>query len=117
MTAAELLGQAQTTLDGTSVSRNRMACWIARAALEEAVRARLAEKGRPTGTSSMRSLLTCFEVAFGDDPLLVDDAEYSWAGLSNACHQHAFELGPTASEAQRLIDAVCRVADASLKRD
>lgn len=58
----------------------------------------------------MRSLLTCFEVAYSDDPLLVDDAEYSWAGLSNACHQHAFELGPTAIEAQRLIDAVRRVA-------
>lgn len=110
MAALTLLDQAQTVLNGDSAPRNRMACWIARAALEEAVRARLAEKGRPAGTGSMRSLLTCFEVAYGDDPLLVDDAEYSWAGLSNACHHHAFELGPTATEAQRLIDAVRRVA-------
>ncbi|GAA1980012.1 hypothetical protein GCM10009817_20860 [Terrabacter lapilli] len=112
MSALSLLDQAQAVLEGATSGKNRIACWIARAALEEAVRDRLRQRGRPPGGGSMRSLLTCFEVAFGDDPRLIDDAEYSWAGLSRACHHHAFELAPTGQEAQRLIEAARRVAGA-----
>ena len=100
-------------LDGTAPERNRMACWLARSALEEAVRNRLLERGRPTGTASMRTMLTCLEVAYADDPALVDGAEHAWAGLSNACHRHAFQLSPTAQETQRLIDTVRVTAGSS----
>ena len=113
MTAIGFLAQAQAVLDGAAPGRNRMACWIARAALEEAVRERLQHRGLAAGTGSMRSLLTCFEVAYAKEPHLVDGAEHAWAGLSNACHHHAFELAPTATEAQRLIDTVHWVASAS----
>jgi len=61
----------------------------------------------------MRSLLCCFEVAYLDDPALVESAQNAWFGLSNACHYHAFQLTPTAAETQQLIDAVRRVADAA----
>ena len=53
----------------------------------------------------MRSQLTCLEVACQDDDTAAA-AEHAWARLSGACHHHAFELAPTATEAQRLIDAV-----------
>lgn len=112
MTATGLLSQAQAVLDGAAPGRNRMACWIARSALEDAVRARLEDRGLNAGDGSMRSLLTCFEVAYATDPQLVDSATHAWAGLSNACHHHAFELAPTAVEAQRLIDTVHRIAAA-----
>lgn len=113
MSAATLVEQAQTLLDGNAPERNRMACWLARAALEAALRERLDARGRPSGAASMRSVLTCFEVAYADAPALVDGAEHAWAGLSNACHHHAFELSPTAAEAQRLIDTVRLVAQAT----
>ena len=58
----------------------------------------------------MRSQLTCLEVACQDDDTAAA-AEHAWARLSGACHHHAFELAPTATEAQRLIDAVQALAD------
>lgn len=110
MSAASLLDEAQAVLDGSAPERNRMSCWLARAALEMAVRDRLEARNRPPGTASMRSLLTCIEVAYADDPALIDRSEHAWAGLSNACHHHAFQLTPTAEEAQRLIDSVRLIA-------
>lgn len=54
----------------------------------------------------MRSLLSCLEVAYRDEPLLVVRVQHAWSGLSRACHQHAFELAPTATEVEQLIDVV-----------
>ena len=113
MNDTPLLQQAQSVLDGNSPQRSRMASWLARSALEDAVRNRLEQRGRPAGTASMRSLLSCFEVAYLDDPALVESAQNAWVGLSNACHHHAFQLTPTAAETRRLIDAVRRVEDAA----
>ncbi len=106
MNAGVLLTQAEQILHGTAPNRNRMACWLARSALEEIVRSRLIGLGRPTGASSMRSALTCLEVATADQPSLVQRAEYAWSGLSSSCHYHAYELTPTAAEAERLIGVV-----------
>lgn len=111
MNGATLLQQAQSILDGNSPQRSRMASWLARSALEEAIRSRLEQRGRPAGAASMRSLLSCFEVAYLDQPALVDSAQNAWVGLSNACHHHAFQLTPTAAETQQLIAAVERVAN------
>ncbi|KGN29918.1 hypothetical protein N802_10235 [Knoellia sinensis KCTC 19936] len=110
MTAELLLGEAQAVLDGEDAGRNRTACWLARASLEEAIRERLTERDCPPGEASMRSLLTCLEIAYSNDPEWVNQAEQAWAGLSNACHHHAFQLGPTSLEAQRLIDSVRVIA-------
>lgn len=110
MTATILLQQAQAVLDGSAPQRSRMASWLARSALEESVRNRLEHRGMPAGTASMRSLLSCLEVVYLDEPALIDSAQIAWVGLSNACHHHAFQLTPTAAETQQLIDVVKRIA-------
>ena len=38
------------------------------------------------------------------------DAAYAWSALSRACHHHAYELPPTASELRALIELTRRVA-------
>ena len=40
------------------------------------------------------------------------DAAYAWSALSRACHHHAYELPPTASELHALIRLTRRVAAA-----
>jgi hypothetical protein len=40
------------------------------------------------------------------------DAAYAWSALSRACHHHAYELPPTASELRSLIGLTRRVAAA-----
>ena len=111
MSALSLLDQAQAVLEGAAPSRNRMACWLVRSALEQAVRDRLTEAGRPPGGGTMRSLLTCLEVAYADQPMVVTRAQHAWVGLSNACHHHAFELSPTATDVQEFIDSVGAIAE------
>lgn len=110
MSAVAILEQARDVLGSSSPSRNRVACWLARSALEESVRDLLIAKGRTPGDATMASRLTCLEVAYQDDPQVVDRAEFAWARLSNACHQHAFELSPTASEAANLVEIVAALA-------
>ena len=39
-------------------------------------------------------------------------AEYAWFALSRACHHHAYELAPTASELLHLLSLVKGLADA-----
>jgi len=106
VSAAAILAQARDVLSGTAASRNRVACWLARSALEEVVSDLLVAKGRGPGDATMASRLTCLEIAYEDDPVVADRAEFAWCQLSNACHQHAFELSPTASEAASLIEIV-----------
>jgi hypothetical protein len=38
------------------------------------------------------------------------DASYAWSALSRACHHHAYELPPTASELRSLIELTRGVA-------
>ena len=40
------------------------------------------------------------------------DAAYAWSALSRACHHHAYELQPTASELRSLITLTRRLAAA-----
>ena len=40
------------------------------------------------------------------------DAAYAWSALSRACHHHAYELPPTASEVRVLIALTWRVVTA-----
>lgn len=110
MSAPAILEQARAVLDGLSPSRTRLACWLARSALEESVRDLLIAKGCPPGGANMASQLSCLEIAYQDDSQVADRAEFAWARLSNACHQHAFELSPTASEAINLVEIVAALA-------
>lgn len=108
MSSAEsLLDQASSVLAEPSAYSNRAACWIARAALEDAVDNLLATRNRDAPGATMRSKLTVLQVAFERDSAEVPAlAEYAWAWLSQACHHHAFELTPPASEVRHLIDLV-----------
>lgn len=105
-----LTQQARMLLDGDTSLGNqtiRAACWLARLALEDAVRQALLARGLQPGDASMRSLLSCLESVYCEDnPDLVSRTEYAWSGLSKAAHLHAFELAPTVSEARNLLAIV-----------
>ena len=90
----------------TTPEARRCACWLARAALEDLVREQVEARGFGAGHGSMRSLLTCLEVATSDSPDLARMARYAWLGLSQAAHHHAYELAPTISETRHLVGLV-----------
>ncbi|MET3962813.1 hypothetical protein ABIE44_002747 [Marmoricola sp. OAE513] len=107
-TAAALLAQARDLQAGTGSSR--IASWIARAALEEAVDDLLRAQDCDPGTdSSMRSRLSCVQSLYADRPEVAEAAEYAWSGLSQASHQHAYLLDAVPSEVAHLMDLVGRV--------
>jgi hypothetical protein len=107
-----LLDQASAVLEGASDAHsNRAACWIARAALESAVDDLLDTQQRSAPDASMRSKLTVLQVAFAQDSDVPARAEYAWNRLSQACHHHAFELAPTATEVRHLIGLVAGLSD------
>lgn len=102
-TSTSLLQQASAVLEESTPNSNRAACWIARAALENAIDDLLEMKGRSAPGATMRSKLTLLQVAFGREDELPARAEYVWSRLSQTCHHHAFELAPTAIEVRHLI--------------
>lgn len=104
--ANELVTSSEVTLSGNGMNGNRMACWLARSALEEVVGDLLDAKGYPAGEATMRTRLTCLQVACLECPEIPARAQYAWSRLSEACHQHAFRLSPTYSEAAHLLDLV-----------
>jgi hypothetical protein len=66
---------------------------------------------RAPGTEecSTRSQLLCLRY-FLNDEKLAEQVSYAWAGLSRACHQHPYELPPTAVELLGWIQTVEEVA-------
>lgn len=109
MNATTILEEAQRILDGTAAARNRMACWLARTALETTVRDLLQARRVDPGDGTMASLLICLDRTYADQPDVAARAHFTWTRLSHACHQHAFELSPTSEEARHLIDNVRRL--------
>lgn len=108
------LVQARAILHGdleVSIQRQRSACWLTRAAFERVVRDLLTARDLDVGKATMRTALCCLEIAYRDShPQLGRRAEYAWAGLSRAAHHHAYELSPTTSEVEELIDIVAELA-------
>lgn len=102
------LARAERMLTNGLTGSSRMAAWLARAALEDGVVQRLDRLGHDTRLASMRSRLTCLFVL---DDECAADAEFAWNRLSGACHQHAFELAPNASEVRALLAQVQRVVE------
>jgi hypothetical protein len=105
-TRGSLLEQASAVLEASAAHSNRAACWVARVALESAVDDLLETKQRSAPDASMRSKLTVLQVVFDQDDAVSARAEYAWSRLSQACHHHAFELSPTATEVRHLIGLV-----------
>jgi hypothetical protein len=92
--------------------RVRAAAVLGRTALEYAVRRTLRElTGASIGTQKTRHQLICLgELTEGVD--WARDADWAWSALSSACHEHAYELEPTASEVGYLLALVDRVVNA-----
>lgn len=103
-----LLALAVAQLGQGDPHANRRAAWFARAALEDVVDELLAERQLTVNErASGRAKLSCLEALYRDDhPDLVAHAEYAWARLSEACHQHAYELTPTYIEVRHLVELV-----------
>ena len=114
MSAQSLLAQADAALTGATGlpkgTRARVAAWYARGALEdvtiELLTGRLSSDPRAL---TMASRLACLRVL---RPELSDAAGHAWWALSRVCHQHAFELTPTAAEVTHLIAQVTSLAAA-----
>lgn len=116
--AAALLGYARGVLDGTvpmpKGRASRAAALLARQALEHVVRARCQAAGLDLDKATMHSRLIALRALAGDreaDIAAADRAGAAWAGLSRACHQHAYELAPTTGEVRYLVGLVTALAN------
>jgi hypothetical protein len=104
---SELLAMARAQLEQDDANSSRRACWIARSAMEEQLDSLLAARGVDVGPrASTRSKLSCLEAAYDDHRGLPAKAQYVWSRLSEACHQHAYQLSPTHAEAAHLLALV-----------
>ena len=108
-TADALLDHAKEVLQGSAAHSNRAACWIARSALEHAVDDLLEAQRLSANEATMRSKLTVLQVAYEQDNDVPALADHAWNRLSQACHHHAFELAPSATEVQHLIQRGAKV--------
>lgn len=109
---SDLLDLAEAQLLSPRPHSNRMACWLARSAMEEVIDNLLvAADLHPGEWASARSKLTCLEVAY-EDSAIPGKVQYAWSRLSDACHQHAYQLSPTYSETKHLVELVRSVSPA-----
>ncbi|GAA2184054.1 hypothetical protein GCM10009785_30410 [Brooklawnia cerclae] len=98
---------------------NRRAAWFARSALEDVIVELLHAKQVDAGPlASGRTKLTCLESLYREeDPDIVARAQYAWSRLSEACHQHAYELAPTYVELAHLVRLVMGLCGAVPNKD
>lgn len=114
--AREELATATAALDGRTKlparRRTRAAAIIGRTALEHLVQAALLARGHRLTEASMRVQLICLSTLVSPDAGRT--AHTAWAGLSQGCHHHAYELSPTASEVRHLLALVDQLADLTI---
>lgn len=107
----QILDSAQAILDGKTMMPKtrapRASAMLARQALEDAVRDLCDLAGADVGRATMRSRLIIIRVLLGSG--VADLAETAWAGLTRACHHHAYELAPNADEVDHLIGLVSKL--------
>jgi len=115
MTDASLLNLGESVLDGkVSIPGSRApraAAVLARQALEQIIDRLCDSEARGLARATMRSKLIILTAEAGSDD--GSRAEIAWAGLSQACHHHSYELQPTAGEVRDLI-ALTRSLDPDL---
>ena len=108
-----LVEKARQQIEAQDPYSLRRACWLARTALEGVITELLKIKGVAADRASERAKLSCLEGLYVDDRALAHRAEYAWSRLSEACHQHAYELAPTYPEVQHLVGLVAELANMS----
>lgn len=77
----------------------RAAALLARQALEQAVDDFWRRRAPGVENCSGRAQFLCLRSYV--DKRVAEEADHTWGALSRACHQHAYELAPTASELDR----------------
>lgn len=87
----------------------RAGAFLARRALEESLDELWAKKAPGLEAASARAQLSCLPSYLGNDTDLAADVIYTWNVLSDACHHHPYEVGPTAQELHARIDVVERL--------
>jgi hypothetical protein len=104
----ELLKIARTVLKQgagrTAGSRKRASALLARQALERAVREVWQSRGVPIGSCPTRARLLCLSLHVPAD--VSRGAYHAWERLSDACHHHPYELGPSVEELESWIASV-----------
>jgi hypothetical protein len=110
---AELIGHSRRLLEepqrGLEGVWPRAAAFLARQALEAAVGDILATRASGTERCSARAQFLCLPTYAPDEP--AHRATFLWGALSRACHQHAYELAPTAEELAGWVAGVEAVAN------
>lgn len=86
----------------------RAAALLARRALEEALDELWARRAPGLQHATARAQLTCLPDYLGDRGL-AGEVAFTWSVLSDACHHHAYELAPTATELERRLDVIDRL--------
>lgn len=108
-TAHQLLERPESAASGLWP---RAAALLGRQALELLLHALWRRQAPGTESASMRAQLICLPRYL--DPKLAGRVGYAWAALSGACHQHAYELAPTATELRRWLRVVEEMIDINL---
>ena len=116
MAAVKLIGlDARTLLSGADdVLSTTSEAWagrwpravalLTRQALERSLEELWAAKSPPMLRASERAQLLCLRQWV--NPELAGRTYYTWSALSQACHQHAYDLAPTSSELSGWIETV-----------
>ena len=113
MTPAETLAAARDLLarpQGSGVGGwPRAVALLTRQALEQALEEFWKTSPGTAGLAgcSRKTQLACLPSYL--DPEIAYQVSYVWAALSGACHYHAYELAPTATQLNGWIDAVGRL--------
>ena len=106
---AALVGHARDVVTRGSVGAwPRAAALLARQALEAAMDELWAARAPEVATLSARAQLTCLP-EYLRDPALAGEVAFTWSVLSDACHAHAYEMGPTAEELEARFAVVERL--------
>ena len=83
----------------------RAVALLARQALEHSLEDLWTKRDVKAGWATERSQLLCLPQVLGNDVLSAETA-LAWNSLSAACHQHAYDLSPTAAELTSWLDTV-----------
>jgi len=109
LTAKQLLSYAYSVLEdppAVLVGRwPRAVALLARQALETSLAELWVKRDAKVGWATERSQLLCLSGVLGDRRRSAD-ATLAWNSLSAACHQHPYDLPPTASELAAWVDIV-----------